>query len=257
MRNRPLLTRIFPPTVARPSQPNPSPAAGNLSDPVPVIALHGTLDSPGAWAPLADGLRSLGRRVYVPAYGNRGTAALADSVAEVESYINGVCTETNSDTVDIVAHSQGGLLAFLLFTRLADHEDRRISLRRVISVSGSVGGVNLTGISRILGWWNGAPARWLMGQALADQIAVAAGKYELPAANTAPHLRGRQAAAPDWINVISHHDSLVIPWSDTAQSFLPDNQTVLLESELEGRSVAHWKQQIDPEVIALLARLLA
>lgn len=257
MRNRPLLTRIFPPTAARPSQPNPSPAAGNLSDPVPVIALHGTLDSPGAWAPLADGLRSLGRRVYVPAYGNRGTAALADSVAEVEDYINGVCAETNSDTVDIVAHSQGGLLAFLLFTRLANLEYERISFRRVISVSGSVGGVNLTGISRILGWRNGSLARWLMGQALADQIAVAAGKYELPTANTAPHLRGRKATAPDWINVISHHDSLVIPWSDTAQSFLPDSRTVLLESELEGRSVAHWKQQTDPEVIDLITRLLA
>ena len=116
MRNRPLLTRIFPPTAAHPSSPNPSPASGDLRDPVPVIALHGTLDSPGAWAPLADGLRSLGRRVYVPAYGNRGTAALADSVAEVEDYINGVCAETNSDTVDIVAHSQGGLLAFLLLS---------------------------------------------------------------------------------------------------------------------------------------------
>lgn len=103
MRNRPLLTRIFPPTAAHPSLPNPSPASGDLRDPVPVIALHGTLDSPGAWAPLADGLRARGRRVYVPAYGDRGTAALVDSVAEVESYINGVCTETNSDTVDIVA----------------------------------------------------------------------------------------------------------------------------------------------------------
>lgn len=108
-----------------------------------------------------------------------------------------------------------------------------------------------------MGWWNGAPARWLMGQALADQIAVAAGKYELPAVNTALHLRGRQAAASDWINVISHHDSLGIPWSDTAQSFMPDTQTVLLESELEGRSVAHWKQQTDPEVINLITRLLA
>ena len=257
MRNRPLLARIFPPTAAHPSLPNPSPASGDLRDPVPVIALHGTLDSPGAWASLADGLRDCGRRVYVPAYGNRGTAALVDSVAEVEAYINGVCAETNSDTVDIVAHSQGGLLAFLLFTRLANHECERFSFRRVISVSGSVGGVNLTGISSILGWWNGTPARWLMGQALADQIAVAAGKYRLPAANTAPHLRGRKAAAPDWINVISHHDNLVIPWSDTAQRFLPDSQTVLLETELEGRSVAHWKQQTDPEVIDLITRLLA
>lgn len=256
MRNRPLLTRIFPPTAARPSLPNPSLAAGNLSDPVPVIALHGTLDSPGAWAPLADGLRSLGRRVYVPAYGNRGTAALADSVAEVEAYINGVCAETNSNTVDIVAHSQGGLLAFLLFTRLADHEYERISFRRVISVSGSVGGVNLTGFSRILAWQHGSLARWLMGQALADQIAIAAGTYELPPANTGAHNQASKAATPDWINVISHHDSLVIPWSDTAQRFLPDSRTILLESELDGRSVAHWKQQTDPEVVALLTRLL-
>lgn len=250
-----MLARIFPPTTARPSLPNPTPMSGNLTDPVPVIALHGTLDSPGAWAPLADGLRARGRRIYIPAYGNRGTAAIADSVAEVEAYIHRLCAETNSDTVDIVAHSQGGLLAFLLL-RLADHEDERISFRRVISVSGSVGGVNLTGLSRMLAWQHGALARWLMGQALADQIAVAAGTYELPPANTGAHNQASKAATPDWINVISHHDSLAIPWSDTAQRFLPDSRTILLESELGGRSVAHWKQQTDPEVVALLTRLL-
>lgn len=242
---------------------------------MPVIALHGTLDSPGAWAPLVDGLRARGRRVYIPAYGNRGTAAIADSVAEVEAYIDGVCAETNSDTVDIVAHSQGGLVAFLLFTRLAGDEDERISFRRVISVSGSIGGVNLTGISRMLAWQHGALARWLMGQALADQIAVATGDCELPALNTGtpntgalntpapntgtlnePHHQKHQTTGPDWINVISHHDRLVIPWSATAQRFLPSSRTILLESELDGRSVPHWKQQTDPEVVALLTRLL-
>lgn len=227
---------------------------------MPVIALHGTLDSPGAWAPLVDGLRARGRRIYIPAYGNRGTAALADSVAEVEAYIDGVCDETNSDTVDIVAHSQGGLVAFLLFTRLAGDEDERISFRRVISVSGSIGGVNLTGLSRMLAWQHGAPARWLMGQALADQIAVATGDCELPALNTGTlnesHRQKHQTATLDWINVISHHDRLVIPWSDTAQRFLPSSRTILLESELGGRSVPHWKQQTDPEVVALLTRLL-
>lgn len=263
--NRPLLARLFPPTTARPSRQNPSQISGTRFDPVPVIALHGTLDSPSAWVPLADGLRARGRRVFTPAYGNRGTAAIADSVAEVETYINKICAETDSDTVDIVAHSQGGLVAFLLYEHLANREAgqhglhngmQRVSFRRVISVSGSIGGVKLTGFSRILGWRDGALARWLMGQALADQIAVAAGKYELPVPNAEARAQKSKATSTDWINVISHDDRLVIPWSDSAQRFLPNSRTILLDTELDGRSVPHWKQQTDPGVIALLTRLL-
>lgn len=261
--NKPLLARIFPPTATRPTHHNPP----SPSDPVPVIALHGTLDSPGAWAPLIDELRDRGRLVFAPAYGERGTAAVADSVAEVEAYIDCICAETGSDAVDIVAHSQGGLIAFLLYARLvADTSTQpapwQVSFRRVISVSGSVGGVHLSGISRVLSWRNGALACRLMGQALADQIAVANGKYALPAHfPDSPDFPGTRlgqtaTAEPDWINVISHHDRLVIPWSDTAQRFLPHSRTILLETELGGRSVAHWKQQTDPGVVALLTRLL-
>lgn len=233
---------------------------------MPVIALHGTLDSPGAWAPLIDGLRARGRLVYAPAYGERGTGAIADSVAEVEAYIEQICADTGSDEVDIVAHSQGGLIAFLLYTRLfgtgsidraaSQPPARQVSLRRVVSVSGSVGGVQLSGIARVLTWSNGALARYLMGQALADQIAVANGKYPLSAQAPATRDGHIKAASPDWINVISHNDRLVIPWSDTAQRFLPKSRPILLETELGGRSVAHWKQQTDPGVVALLTQLL-
>ncbi|MDO5030628.1 MAG: triacylglycerol lipase [Corynebacterium sp.] len=256
------MARIFPPIATRPTRPNPP----NPSDPVPVIALHGTLDSPGAWAPLIDGLRARGRLAYAPAYGERGTGAVGDSVAEVEAHIDRICADTGSDAVDLVAHSQGGLIAFLLYTdlvgmRLTDRADsqpaaRQVTLRRVICVSGSVGGIHLSGIARALTWWNGALARYLMGQALVDQIAVTNGEYPLP--GYTPILRDRptKAASPDWINVISHNDRLVIPWSDTAQHFLPDSRTILIETELGGRSVAHWKQQTDPGVVALLTRLL-
>lgn len=147
----------------------------------------------------------------MPTYGNRGAAALADSIVEVEAYINGACTETNSDMVDIVVHFQGGLLALLLFTRLTGHDGECASFQHVISVPGFIGGVNLTGISYILGWWSGTSACWLMGQALVDQIAVVTGRYRPPATNTTPHLREHEVPAPDWTDVISHHDSPIIP----------------------------------------------
>lgn len=244
----------MPPKTARPSRSNP------VTDTVPIIALHGTLDSPGAWSLLVDELRDQGRRVYAPAYGERGTAALAKSVAEVEAYIARVCAETGSDTVDIVGHSQGGLIAFLLYVHQIQQIDvPRIAFRRVVSLSGSVGGVHLSGPSRVLAWRNGTIARQLMGQALANQLAVAAGKYPITArktvGSTSPET-SEEVTVPDWINVISHYDRLVIPWSNVAQSYLPESRTVLLDTELGGRSVPHWKQQTDPEVVALLARLL-
>lgn len=285
---KPLLARIIPPVPTCPARSNPT--ADGPAGSIPVVALHGTLDSPGAWAPLADALRAHNRNVFTPAYGARGTAPIADSVFEVEEFISqlgsGSDAEAGIPCVDVVGHSQGGLIAFLLCARQrlraygavkdstkSPRSGRELTntpairFRRVISLSGSIGGVRLSGVACAAAWHGGALAKTLFGQALADQLTIANGTYsfdQLLPASSATSATGTLPATssvtlsqtPEWISLISQHDRLVIPWSDMAQRYFPDNRRILLDNELAGRIVPHQRQQTDPEVISLLTRLL-
>nr|WP_120491795.1 alpha/beta hydrolase [Corynebacterium lactis] len=252
-RRRPLALRI-PASRAVPALRNSTSPA----DPVPVVLLHGTLDSPGAWAPLADALRAAGRTVYVPAFGNRGTGAVAQSVAEVEAYVREIVTGPagSCGQVDIVGHSQGGLIAYVLALR-------GLPLRRVISVSGSVGGAPLPRLLAPLAWANGWLARVLIGDGAADQVALARrgalpGVPELGEVGQAGESpAGAKPQVAEWINVVSSHDRTVVPWPEWARRRFPAARTITLEERLgRSRGVPHWAQQTDAGVVSLLVELL-
>lgn len=67
--------------------------------------LHGTLGSPGNFQALATQLQARGRKVIGLEYGERGTAPIDISTAEVTEFLR------QFPTVDVIAHSQGGLMA--------------------------------------------------------------------------------------------------------------------------------------------------
>ncbi|ALA68045.1 hypothetical protein CLAC_10605 [Corynebacterium lactis RW2-5] len=235
----PLLLRLFPAQPLPPLKRCPSSPAGLP----PVLLLHGTVDSPGAWAVLADALTSRGRIVFVPAYGNRGTDAVENSVAEVEEYARGLLSSSRAERLDIIGHSQGGLIAYLLALR-------GFPLRRVVSVSGSIGGSctegPLTPILRVLSWRRGTLARLLAGEAMTQQIArtglTAPDPYDGPTPLPSP---------PSWVNLISGNDGVVKHWNPQAEQLLPDARTICLEERTGGRGARHWEQQADPEVVRI------
>lgn len=79
--------------------------------PWPVVLIHGTGDTNGAWQQLTIELREEGWAVFVPEFGNRCTDPVEESAAQVGAYIEAVRTVTHADQVVIVGHSQGGVLA--------------------------------------------------------------------------------------------------------------------------------------------------
>lgn len=90
--------------------------------PNPVVLLHGTNDTSAAFGPLAAALRAQGYVVSVPDYGHEGrsargraggggTADIGASLLEIASRIDNVLSSTAAARVDLVGHSQGGLLA--------------------------------------------------------------------------------------------------------------------------------------------------
>lgn len=79
--------------------------------PYPVVLIHGTISSKNVWQNLVLRLRADDFVVFCPDYGVHGTQDIPTSAGDVGAYIEQVLAATGAPQVDIVGHSQGGLLA--------------------------------------------------------------------------------------------------------------------------------------------------
>ncbi len=86
-------------------------ARPTLDRPYPVVLIHGTISSKNVWQNLVNSLREDGFVVFAPDYGVHGTQDIPASTEDVGAYIEQVLAATGAEQVDIVGHSQGGLLA--------------------------------------------------------------------------------------------------------------------------------------------------
>ncbi|MGP9723100.1 lipase family alpha/beta hydrolase [Corynebacterium sp. AOP40-9SA-29] len=128
-----------------------SPAGANdwdcTSDHNPVVLIHGTWENAyDNWSALAPALADDGYCVFAPNYGRAeiqdkggvgtvlpntfATGDIAESAAEVGEFVDRVLEATGSEEVDLVGHSQGGLLArqYLTFNGGADKVDKAVTL---------------------------------------------------------------------------------------------------------------------------------
>lgn len=78
--------------------------------PWPVVLVHGTGGSSGDFQEMAAALRADGWAVFSASYGTRATAPIEDSAAQVGAYIDQVLAATGAKKVNLVGHSQGGLV---------------------------------------------------------------------------------------------------------------------------------------------------
>ncbi len=257
---KPLLL-AFPPTGFIPDGvlDVSAPSAAALAEPPaapPVVCLHGTVANGGNWAALAQLLLARGRVVVTPTYGERGTAPLADNRAEVTRIVRRTLELTGADRVDLVGHSQGGLLAGLVVADVLDDD----IVRRVICLSGTHRGVRMP---------RGVPMSAIaatFGPALADQVRL---RRQLLAGSGLPevaravraHLNADgaddtdDARLPRWFDLVSDADHVVPPDCALTPDEYPGATTIRLEDRL-GRGVAHHLQPHDRSVAGLVAELL-
>lgn len=84
-------------------------------DPDPVVLVHDTFrDGASNFATLAPELTGAGLCVFALDYGENGTAPLADSATQLQTFVAGVLEATGAPKVDLVGHGQGGLLPRVL-----------------------------------------------------------------------------------------------------------------------------------------------
>ena len=76
----------------------------------PVVLVHGTFGDSTNWGYIKPQLEARGYRTFAIDYGNRGTGDIRVSAQQLADFVDGVLAQTGASTVDIIGHSQGGMM---------------------------------------------------------------------------------------------------------------------------------------------------
>jgi triacylglycerol lipase len=101
------------------------------SHPEPVVVVHGTFgDSQSLLERLEGTLVSSGYCVFALDYGNRATGPIETSAQQLKTYVDQVLAATGAGKVDLVGHSQGGMMPryYIKFLGGADKVDDLVGL---------------------------------------------------------------------------------------------------------------------------------
>jgi triacylglycerol esterase/lipase EstA (alpha/beta hydrolase family) len=76
----------------------------------PVVLVHGTFGDSTNWGYIKPQLKAQGYCTYAIDYGRRGTGDIPTSAKQLAAFVDGVLATTGAAKVDIVGHSQGGMM---------------------------------------------------------------------------------------------------------------------------------------------------
>ncbi|WP_228078218.1 esterase/lipase family protein [Streptomyces profundus] len=121
----------------------------------PVVLVHGTGGNAWlSWLGLAPYLVERGYCVYSLDYGQmsgvpilHGLAPIEGSAAQLATFVDGVLATTGADEVDIVGHSQGGMMPRYYLKHHADGADR---VNALIALAPSTNGTTASGLIGLL-----------------------------------------------------------------------------------------------------------
>jgi triacylglycerol esterase/lipase EstA (alpha/beta hydrolase family) len=134
------------------------PAAGH---PRPVVLVHGTLGNKTSnWLGLAPYLVNRGYCVYSLDYGKlphvpvfHGLGPIEDSARELSAFVDQVLATTGAAEVDLVGHSQGGMMPRYY---LKHYPGAAGKVNALVAIAPSTNGTNLSGLTRLLDYFPGA-----------------------------------------------------------------------------------------------------
>lgn len=214
-------------------------ARPTLGRPYPVVLIHGTISSKNVWQNLVLRLRADDFVVFCPDYGVHGTQDIPTSAADVGAYIEQVLSATGAEQVDIVGHSQGGLLARYWINELGgeDYVHHLITLgapHHGTTLLGMLGNLLTSDMSQRMA---AATIRRIFGAAGMQQV-IGSPLLETLAASpdTRPHIRYSCFA--------TRNDSTVVP---VENAFLDDSGNDLVTNRyLQDMGVAKVKHEFLP-----------
>src|SRR5689334_18961112 len=78
--------------------------------PYPVVLVHGTFENASMWTTVSPQIQAAGYCVFSLNYGNNATGDIPTSAAQLGSFVDQVLAQTGASKVDLVGHSQGGMM---------------------------------------------------------------------------------------------------------------------------------------------------
>ncbi|WP_246011178.1 esterase/lipase family protein [Nocardia mexicana] len=239
--------------------------------PVPVVLVHGTWGNQNSWDVLAPKLKATGHCVFALNFGRDtssmygaqpgvyGTGDIRASARELAGFLDRVREATGAGQVDIVAHSQGGLVArqYMRFDGGADPTaPERNTVRRLITVGATNHGTTLSNLGYLLptgsaaGPGEVAVAR-VLGPAAAQQVV---GSEFLRALNAG----GDTEPGVHYTVIASRVDEITTPPETTFLRAGPGSavDNVWVQNVCAGDTFGHAKLPTSPTVIHIVQRAL-
>ncbi len=213
--------------------------------PRPVVLVHGTFANGSVnWDTTAPVLAAEGYCVYVLTYGEqpgipvlRAIAPVADSARQLATFVDGVLAATGAAQVDIVGHSQGGMMPryYLKF------DGGAAKVHTLVGLAPSNHGTTLDGLTALAQSFPGAlNVVGSLCPACADQVA---GSDTLGRLNEG----GDTAPGVSYTVIATKFDEVVTPYSTQFLSG-PDVHNVLVQDLCPANIPDHVLMAVDPVV---------
>lgn len=198
--------------------------------PYPVVLVHGTFGSMAdSWQALSPMLANAGYCVFALDYGQTwpgtpfyGTGDIAQSAAELASFVDKVLAATGASQVDIVGHSQGGMMPRYYIDFLGG----AAKVHMLVALAPSNHGTTLDGLSALVDDFEalGFPSLSTLGcSACAEQLA---GSSFLQTLNAG----GDTVPGPRYVVIETAYDEVVTPYTSAFLSG-PNVQNILLQDQ--------------------------
>ncbi|MEU5191081.1 alpha/beta fold hydrolase [Streptomyces klenkii] len=198
--------------------------------PQPVVLVNGTFKLMGEnWAALSPKLKEAGYCVFAFNYGNMETAPIPQAAAELRDFVEAVRGATGAEKVDIVGHSQGGMMPryYVKFLGGADKVDDLVGI-----VPSNHGTKNPLAIA----------AGWTICPSCTDQRWGSDLMKKLNEGEEAP-------AGPDYTVVTTRYDEVVIPYTSALLNGPAERVTnVVLQDKCKLDPFMHDQATKDPVV---------
>jgi triacylglycerol esterase/lipase EstA (alpha/beta hydrolase family) len=207
--------------------------------PDPVVIVNGTFGPAFFYEPLAERLRHDDHEVFIFELTNLGTGDIAGTAQDLAAFVADVRARTGAEKVDLVGHSQGGLVARQYVTFLGGDA----TVDSVVSLGAPHYGTAVANIADFFGGGN------CLGIVACQQMAV--GSDFVNALNDGDDTVG----AVRYTNLYTSLDELVRPVENAA---LQDGATnVRIQSQCPFRVVAHVGLALDGTVYSGIHDALA
>ncbi len=237
---------LFDPTALAGGNNGCKPTAAH---PYPVVLVHGTFENEGSnWVTLSPLLANAGYCVYAFNYGATlislgriyGLGDIATSAQQLANFVDQVLAETGASKVDIVGHSQGGMMPnyYLKFLGGAS------KVNELIGLAPSNHGTTLDGLVKL---------EQVLPPILQKTITAAlsiVGTPSLPQQEIGSQFitnlfaGGDTVAGPRYVVIETSHDEVVTPYTN---AFLtgPNVTDILVQNQCPGDTTGHVGMDFD------------